>query len=70
MISNGQTTGIGIQFMPIKMSPRFVLGRENVPCVAEVVNRSLKADYTDFTNKKSQIWGAQGERVLELWLTV
>ena len=31
------------------MSPRFVLGRENVPCVAEVVNRSLKADYTDFT---------------------
>ena len=30
------------------MSPRFVLGRENVPCVAEVVNRSLKA-FTDFT---------------------
>ena len=30
------------------MSPRFVLGRENVPCVTEVVNRSLKADYTDF----------------------
>ena len=29
------------------MSPRFVLGRENVPCVAEVVNRSLKADCTD-----------------------
>ena len=26
---------------PIKMSPRFVLGRENVLCVAEVVNRSL-----------------------------
>ena len=26
------------------MSPRFVLGRENVPCVAEVVNRSLKAE--------------------------
>ena len=26
------------------MSPRFVLGRENVPCIAEVVNRSLKAD--------------------------
>ena len=39
--------GIGIQF--IKMSPRFVLGRENVPCVAEVVNGSLKADCTDFT---------------------
>ena len=31
------------------MSPRFVLGRENVPCVAEVVSRSLKADCTDFT---------------------
>ena len=31
------------------MSLRFVLGRENVPCVAEVVNRSLKADCTDFT---------------------
>ena len=31
------------------MSPRFVLGRENVPCIAEVVNRSLKADCTDFT---------------------
>ena len=30
------------------MSPRFVLGRENVPCVAEVVNKSLKADCTDF----------------------
>ena len=29
------------------MSPRFVLGRENVPCIAEVVlNRSLKADRT------------------------
>ena len=33
----------------IEMSPRFVLGRENVPCVAEVVNRSLKADCTDFS---------------------
>ena len=31
------------------MSPRFVLEQENVPCVAEVVNRSLKADCTDFT---------------------
>ena len=30
------------------MSPRFVLVRENVPSVAEVVNRSLKADSTDF----------------------
>ena len=32
----------------IEMSPRFILGRENVPCVAEVVNRSLKADCTDY----------------------
>ena len=32
----------------IEMNPRFPLGRENVPCVAEVVNRSLKADCTDF----------------------
>ena len=32
----------------IEMSPRFALGRENVPYVAEVVNRSLKADCTDF----------------------
>ena len=31
------------------MSPRFVLGRGKVQCVAEVVNRSLKADCTDFT---------------------
>ena len=33
------------------MSPRFVLGLENVPYVAEVVNRSLKADCTDFNSK-------------------
>ena len=33
---------------PIKMSPRFVLGQENVPCVAGVVSRWLKADCTDF----------------------
>ena len=31
------------------MSPGFLLGQENVPCVPEVVNRSLKADCTDFT---------------------
>ena len=36
------------------MSPRFVPGQENVPCVAEVVNRSLKADCTDFTSKSSK----------------
>ena len=34
----------------IEMSPRFILGRENVPCVAEVVNRSFKADCTNYTN--------------------
>ena len=33
----------------IEMNPRFILGRENVPCVTEVINRSLKADCTDFT---------------------
>ena len=33
----------------MKMSPPFVLGRENVLSVAEVVNRLLKADCTDFT---------------------
>ena len=38
------------------MSPRFVLGRENVPCVAEVVNRSLKADCTDFTKGGGGGW--------------
>ena len=35
----------------IEMSPRFILGRENVPCVAEVVNKSLKADCTDYNIK-------------------
>ena len=30
------------------MSPRFKVRRENVSCVVEVVNRSLKADCTDF----------------------
>ena len=43
------------------MSPRFVLGQENVPCVAEVVNRSLKADCTDFT-KFMQLIYRSGER--------
>ena len=37
------------------MSPRFILGRENVPCVAEVVNRSLKADCTDLTSEFDEI---------------
>ena len=37
------------------MSPRFVLGRENMSCVAEVVNRSLKADCTDFTLHKFEL---------------
>ena len=39
------------------MSPRFVLGRENVPCVAEVVNRSLKADCTDFNQSLTAYMG-------------
>ena len=37
----------------VEMCPRFVLGRENVPCVAEVVNRSLKADCTDFNLERT-----------------
>ena len=41
------------------MSPRFVLGRENVPCVAEVVNRSLKADCTDFTSRPTDFDAGQ-----------
>ena len=36
----------------IEMSPRFILGQENVPYVAEVVNRSLKADCTDFNSER------------------
>ena len=54
------------------MSPRFVLGRENVPCVAEVVNRSLKADCTDFTHKNSNrdarpiFWGLKFGQILFL----
>ena len=44
------------------MSPRFVLGRENVPCVADVVNRSLKADCTDFTRDIVQTrWQMESE---------
>ena len=39
----------------IEISPRFILGRENVPCVAEVVNRSLKADCTDYTELHFEI---------------
>ena len=42
------------------MSQNFVLGRENVPCVAEVVNRSLKADCTDFTCQQSRGGGGGG----------
>ena len=47
MISN-DSLALVFSSRPIKMSPRFVLGRENVSCVAEVVNRSLKADCKDF----------------------
>ena len=49
MISN-DSLALVFSSRPIKMSPRFVLGRENVPCVAEVVDRSLKADCTDYTH--------------------
>ena len=47
MISNN-SLALVFSSRSIKLSPRFVLGRENVPSVAEVVNRSLKADCTDF----------------------
>ena len=51
------------------MSPRFVLGWENVPCVAEVVNRSLKADCTDFTINKLGIKAGIGFRLsVAMWL--
>ena len=33
---------------PIEVGPRFVLGRESVPCVAEVVDGSLRADCAGF----------------------
>ena len=46
------------------MSPRFVLVRENVPCVAEVVNRSLKADCTDFTFTK--LWQSYSDPHLKI----
>ena len=49
---------------PIKMSPRFVLGRENVPCVAEVVNRSLKADCTDFTLRSHDDLLSRGNNII------
>ena len=47
----------------IKMSPLFVLGRENVPWVAEVVNRSLKADCTDFNTVMNKF-----QVVLVVWI--
>ena len=36
------------------MSPHFILGLENVPCVAEVVNRLLKADCTDYNQSSEE----------------
>ena len=44
------------------MSPRFILGRENVPCVAEVVNRSLKADCTDSSSSFHMFIYARSEQ--------
>ena len=46
--------------LTIEKSPRFILGRENVPCVAEVVNRSLKADCTDYTSVRSKFLQGEG----------
>ena len=54
MISN-DSLALVFSSRPIKMSPGFVLGRENVPCVAEVVNKSLKADCTDYTRNMRMI---------------
>ena len=51
MISNVQT--IPWHWYSVQ-GPRFVLGRKNVPCVAEVVSRSLKADCTDFTMARTK----------------
>ena len=48
MVSN-DSLALVFSSRPIKMSPCFVLGRGNVPCIAEVVNRSLKAGCTDYT---------------------
>ena len=48
------------------MSPRFVLGRENVPYVAEAVNRSLKADCTDFTPSDSDTHEILKSQILNL----
>ena len=55
----------------IEMSPRFLLGRENVPCVAEVVNRSLKADCTDFTDSMPTIVRRlQGEGTVKIYVWI
>ena len=54
MISNNSLPLV-FSLKPIKVSPRFILGWENVPCVAEVVNRSLKADCTDFKTDTPEI---------------
>ena len=48
------------------MSPRFVLGRENVLCVAEVVNRSLKADCIALLPEDTSVDSRAGEGVMEL----
>ena len=45
------------------MSPRFILGRENVPCVAEVVNRLLKADCTDYKDVFASVAISSGSKI-------
>ena len=47
------TTIVNCSNSIIEMHPRVVLRRENVPRGPEVVNRSLKADCTDFTKFES-----------------
>ena len=54
----------------IEMGPRFILGRENVPCVAEVVNRSLKADFTDFTNIIPESFFIFGSITMSIWYKI
>ena len=52
------------------MSPRFILGRENVPCVADVVNRPLKADCTDSTNIIPESFFIFGSITMSIWYKI
>ena len=44
---------------PIKMSPRFVLGQENVPCVAEVQTSLVSFVTTIVTIDSSKPWSVE-----------